>query len=139
IINESSVVKFQSMTVEFFRTHHSIPDSLGILIKTPQGNIVHTGDFKFDMTPVDTPTDWGRLARIGKEGVLALLADSTNAEKPGYTPSEKMVGGAIKETFRQCQGRILFATFASNVHRLQQVVEAAEETGRHVAIIGRSM
>lgn len=139
VVDEHSVIKFQSMTVEFFRTHHSIPDSLGILIRTPQGNIVHTGDFKFDMTPVDKPTDWARLAQIGKEGVLALLADSTNAEKPGYTPSEKTVGGAIKETFRNCKGRILFATFASNVHRLQQVVEAAEETGRHIAIIGRSM
>ncbi|MCI3918763.1 ribonuclease J [Paenibacillus sp. TRM 82003] len=139
IIDENSVVKFNSMSVEFFRTHHSIPDSLGIVIQTPQGNIVHTGDFKFDMTPVDKPTDFGRLAAIGRKGVLCLLADSTNSEKPGYTPSEKTVGKAIKETFESCRGRILFATFASNVHRLQQVVEAADATGRKIAIIGRSM
>jgi ribonuclease J len=139
IIDEDSTIRFGAMSVEFFRTHHSIPDSLGIVVKTPQGNIVHTGDFKFDMTPVDKPTDWGRLAQIGKDGVLALLADSTNSEKPGYTPSEKTVGNAIKEAFRGCRGRILFATFASNVHRLQQVVEAAEESGRRIAIIGRSM
>lgn len=139
IVNEDTVLPFQSMTIEFFRTHHSIPDSLGIVIKTPQGNIVHTGDFKFDMTPTDHHTDWGRLAQIGREGVLALLADSTNSEKPGFTPSEKTVGKAIKETFHNCRGRILFATFASNVHRLQQVVEAAEATDRKLVIIGRSM
>lgn len=139
IVDEHSVIRFNSMTIEFFRTHHSIPDSLGIVVQTPQGNIVHTGDFKFDMTPVDKPTDFGRLAEIGRKGVLCLLADSTNSEKPGYTPSEKTVGGAIKETFEGCRGRILFATFASNVHRLQQVVEAADATGRKIAIIGRSM
>jgi len=139
IIDETSVIKFNQMSVEFFRTHHSIPDSLGIVIQTPQGNVVHTGDFKFDMTPVDRPTDWARLAEIGRKGVLALLADSTNSEKPGFTPSEKTVGNAIKEQFLNCRGRILFATFASNVHRLQQVVEACEATGRKIAIIGRSM
>ena len=139
IIQEDSVVTFGSMTVEFFRTHHSIPDSLGVLIRTPHGNIVHTGDFKFDLTPVDQPMDWGRLADIGRRGVLALLSDSTNSERPGYTPSERTVGQAIAETFMKCQGRILFATFASNVHRLQQVVEAAEACQRKIAIIGRSM
>jgi ribonuclease J len=139
LVDEHSVIKFNSMSVEFFRTHHSIPDSLGVVIQTPQGNIVHTGDFKFDMTPVDKPTDWGRLAEIGRKGVLCLLADSTNSEKPGFTPSEKTVGKAIREKFEGCNGRILFATFASNVHRLQQVVEAADATGRKIAIIGRSM
>lgn len=138
-IDQDSVVALNQLTVRFFRTHHSIPDSLGIVVETPEGNIVHTGDFKFDFTPADHPSDWARLAEIGNQGVLALLADSTNSEKPGFTPSERTVGQAIRETFRNCPGRILFATFASNVHRLQQVVEAAEETGRQIAVIGRSM
>ncbi len=139
VVDEHSVVNFRRLSVQFFRTHHSIPDSLGIVVQTPEGNIVHTGDFKFDLTPVDRPADWSRLTEIGKRGVLVLLADSTNSERPGFTPSERTVGNAIRETFRQCQGRILFATFASNVHRLQQVVEAAEETDRKIAVVGRSM
>jgi ribonuclease J len=139
LIHEDSELQFHRMSVQFFRTHHSIPDSLGVVIETPQGTVVHTGDFKFDFTPVDKPYDYGRLAEIGKKGVLVLLADSTNSEKPGYTPSERTVGEAILETFTECKGRILFATFASNVHRLQQVVEAAAVTGRKVAVIGRSM
>ncbi len=139
IVDEHSSIPLGSMTVEFFRTHHSIPDSLGVVIQTPQGTIVHTGDFKFDLTPVDQPADWARMAEIGQKGVLCLLADSTNSEKPGFTPSERMVGNTIKDTFERCKGRILFATFASNVHRLQQVVEAAEATNRKICIIGRSM
>jgi len=139
VVDEHSVIKFKQVSVEFFRTYHSIPDSLGIVVQTPQGNIVHTGDFKFDTTPVDQAISWARMAEIGRKGVLALLADSTNSEKPGFTPSEKAVGDAIKEQFLNCRGRILFATFASNVHRLQQVVEAADLTGRKLAIIGRSM
>lgn len=138
-IDENSVIRFRQISVEFFRTYHSIPDSFGIVVQTPQGAIVHTGDFKFDFTPVDKPADWARMAEIGRKGVLLLLADSTNSEKPGFTPSEKAVGDAIKEQFLNCHGRILFATFASNVHRLQQVVEAADMTGRKIAIIGRSM
>ncbi|GIQ70576.1 ribonuclease J [Xylanibacillus composti] len=139
VINEESVIRFRQLKVRFFRTHHSIPDSLAVVIETPHGTIVHTGDFKFDFTPTEQATDWGQMAKIGRSGVLALLADSTNSEKPGFTPSEKAVGRAIRETFRKCDGRILFATFASNVHRLQQVVEAAEECGRRIAVIGRSM
>ncbi len=139
IINETSVVQLRQLKVSFFRTHHSIPDSLAVVVETPLGTVVHTGDFKFDFTPTEQATDWGQMAAIGKSGVLALLADSTNSEKPGFTPSEKAVGQAIRETFRKCDGRILFATFASNVHRLQQVVEAAAECGRKIAVIGRSM
>lgn len=139
VIHEESVIQFKQLKVRFFRTHHSIPDSLAVVVDTPHGTIVHTGDFKFDFTPTEQGTDWGKMAAIGKSGVLALLADSTNSEKPGFTPSEKAVGQAIRETFRKCEGRILFATFASNVHRLQQVVEAASECGRRIAVIGRSM
>jgi ribonuclease J len=139
VIDSDTVVRTEKLAIEFFRTNHSIPDSLGVVVRTPQGNIVHTGDFKFDLTPVDRPADIIRMAEIGTEGVLALLSDSTNSERPGFTPSEKAVGNAIHGTFRRCEGRILFATFASNVHRLQQVVEAAEECGRRLAILGRSM
>jgi ribonuclease J len=138
-VDEHSQFSLDRLTIQFFRTHHSIPDSLGIVVQSPQGNIVHTGDFKFDLTPVDRPADWSRLAEVGRRGVLALLADSTNSERPGYTPSERTVGQSIRETLQHCRGRVLFATFASNVHRLQQVVEAAEETGRKIAVIGRSM
>jgi ribonuclease J len=139
VIDENSEIRFDKLTVRFFRTSHSIPDSFGIVVDTPQGRIVHTGDFKFDLTPLEQPPELHKMAKIGKEGVLALLSDSTNSEKPGFTPSEKMVGKAIKEKFQHCKGRILFATFASNVHRLQQVVEASVECGRKIAIIGRSM
>lgn len=139
VIDGNSVIRFEKLAVRFFRTAHSIPDAFGIVVQTPQGQIVHTGDFKFDLTPLEQPPELHKMAEIGQRGVLALLADSTNSEKPGFTPSEKMVGNAIKDTFQRCKGRILFATFASNVHRLQQAVEAAVECGRKIAIIGRSM
>ncbi|MFS0725595.1 ribonuclease J [Paenibacillus sp. 1P07SE] len=139
VFQEDTIVAFNRIQVEFFRTNHSIPDSFGIAIKTPLGTIVHTGDFKFDLTPVDYPSNLTKMAELGREGVLALLSDSTNSEKPGYTSSEKTVGEAIYDMIRSCQGRVLFATFASNVHRLQQLIEAAERTGRKIAILGRSM
>jgi ribonuclease J len=139
LADENSEFAFKYLRVKFFRTAHSIPDAFGIVVETPLGQIVHTGDFKFDMTPLGAPANLFTMADIGRRGVLAMLADSTNSEKPGYTPSERMVGQAIRDTFRQCKGRILFATFASNVHRLQQVVEAASDCGRKIAIVGRSM
>ncbi|WP_188623067.1 ribonuclease J1 [Caldalkalibacillus thermarum] len=132
-------VRFKHLNVSCFRTNHSIPDSIGIVVDTPEGPIVHTGDFKFDFTPVGPKTDFAKIARLGKKGVLALLSDSTNSEREGYTGSEQKVGNALFDIFQQAQGRILFATFASNVYRLQQVVDAAVRYNRKIAVFGRSM
>jgi ribonuclease J len=139
LIQDDTVIDFDEISVSFFRTIHSIPDSFGIVVTTPNGVIVQTGDFKFDFTPVGKHADLSRMAEIGNRGVLALLSDSTNSEKEGFTPSEKTIGDSIIELFSRCTGRILFATFASNVHRLQQVIEAAKLFDRKIAVIGRSM
>ncbi|WP_338556031.1 ribonuclease J [Paenibacillus sp. KS-LC4] len=140
LINADSEIELGSMNVSFFKTNHSIPDSVGVCLETPEGVVVHTGDFKFDHTPVNGQyADIKRMAEIGQKGVLALLSDSTNAERPGYTPSEKNVGEELKDIFRKSPQRVVVATFASNVHRIQQVINAAIATDRYIAVVGRSM
>ncbi len=127
-------------TVIPFRVSHSIPDAMGIALRTPVGTVVHTGDFKFDHTPVDGKlSDFHVLARLGEEGVVCLLSDSTRAENPGYTPSERTVGEAFREIMEPLDGRVIVATFASNIARIQQVLDAAQSFNRQVAVIGRSM
>jgi ribonuclease J len=133
-------VKFGAFAADFFRVCHSIPDGVGVAIRTPLGRIVHTGDFKFDYTPVDQrPTDFAALAEIGTEGVLCLFADSTHADRPGYTPSEAVVGEALDEIIANARGRVIITTFASLISRVQQIVDAAARHGRRVGVIGRSM
>jgi ribonuclease J len=126
--------------VEFFRVTHSIPDCVGLVLDTPVGTVVHSGDFKFDYTPVDgRPTDFSHLASIGGRGVLVLCSDSTNAINPGFTPSEQIVEQAFEDVFREAQGRIIVGTFASLISRIQQVLNCAHHCGRKVAIAGRAI
>ena len=140
VVAPGEIIMLGCFSVGFIRVNHSIPDSVGLSIKTPIGMIVHTGDFKFDYTPVDgRMTDFRRLADIGNKGVLVMMADSTNSEKEGHTPSEKTVGIAFNREFQNAPGRIIVATFSSNVHRIQQVIDTAVRYRRRVAILGRSM
>ena len=140
VVEAGNTITLGKFKVEFIRSCHSIPDSVMLAISTPVGTIMHTGDFKIDYTPINSEAiDLGRIAEIGNEGVLALLSDSTNSERKGYTMSESTVGVVFKRLFNNCTKRIVVATFASNVHRIQQIVEAASENGRKIAVCGRSM
>jgi ribonuclease J len=126
--------------LEFFAVNHSVPDALAVAIRTGAGLVLHTGDFKMDQTPIDGRlTDLGGFARLGREGVDLLMSDSTNAEVPGFVETERAIGPVLSEVFRKAQKRIITACFASHVHRVQQVLDAAHEHGRHVAFVGRSM
>lgn len=139
-VDSKSSITLGEIQVSFFATSHSIPDCLGIFFQTPGGNVVHTGDFKFDMSPVNGPyPDLHRMAEIGKQGVHVLLSESTNAERPGFTPSERVVGDHILDAFIRAKQKVFISTFASNVSRVQQIVNAAFETGRKLALLGRSM
>ena len=139
-VEAGQTVKAGKFQVEFIHVNHSIADSVAFAVHTNMGVIVHTGDFKIDSTPIDGEViDLARFGQLGREGVLALLADSTNVERPGYTMSERAVGATFKRQFTGCQQRIIVTTFASNVHRIQQVIDAAHACGRKVAVTGRSM
>ncbi|MGB4130781.1 MAG: ribonuclease J, partial [Tepidanaerobacteraceae bacterium] len=140
VIRPPATINIGSFTVDFIRVNHSIPDSVGFAIHTPVGIVVHTGDFKLDQTPVNgEKADLHKFAELGSKGVLVLMSDSTNAEREGYTMSEKVVGKTIEDIFKSITGRIIVATFASNIHRIQQIFDAASKNGRKVAVIGRSM
>lgn len=139
-IDNQTVLPFSSTEVTFFRTNHSIPDSVGISFSTSMGAIVHTGDFKFDQTPVgDNQMDIGKIAKIGEEGVLCLLSDSINAEKPGYSGSEAIVASEISDVMYNAQGRVIVAVFVSNLYRIQQVINAAVKNNRKLAIVGKNI
>ncbi len=140
IVEQGQTVNFGKMKVEFIKSCHSIPDAVALGIHTPVGVILHTGDFKIDYTPIDDERmDFGRLAELGNQGVLALMSDSTNAERRGYTMSESTVGDVFEKLFLNCKKRIVVATFASNVHRVQQIVNSSVKYGRKIAVCGRSM
>lgn len=140
VVQPGNVIKLEEISVEFIRTSHSIADACALAIHTPAGRIVHTGDFKIDYTPIDGKViDLERFATIGKQGVLLLMADSTNVERPGYTISEKVIGESLNRIFNKAQGRVIVATFASNIHRLQQIINASVIYGRKIAFSGRSM
>ncbi len=139
-VEPRDVIRLKSVSVEFIKTNHSIADSVAIAIHTPLGVVLHTGDFKVDYTPIDgEPMDFARFAELGKKGVLAMMADSTNVEKAGYTKSERIVGETLSRIFGKVKGRIIIATFASNIHRIQQIIDSASQYGRKVAVSGRSM
>ena len=139
VYTEQTKLKFKNMSVEFFRTTHSIPDSHGIAITTPNGTIVTTGDFKFDLTPIGPMANLQKMAAIGAKGVTLLLSDSTNALNPGFSVSESQVDETLSEIFLEHKGRIIIATFASNIYRLKHIVDTCKRNNRKVAIFGRSM
>lgn len=139
-IGRDDVIRLGNFTIRFFGVNHNIPDSMGLSIVTPVGQVIHTGDWKFDHTPVnEMPAEFGKLAKFGSEGVLLLISDSTNAEKPGYTTSERELGFTIDRLFQDAKGRIIFASFSSLLSRMQQVFDIAAKYNRKVMVTGRSM
>jgi len=140
VVKPRDVIKIGPFSIEFIRVSHSIPDALGIALHTPVGIVVHTGDIKLDQTPVDGEVvDFRKFSELGEKGVLLMMGDSTNADRPGFTMSEKVVGNTFDELFGKCEGRIIVTTFASNVHRIQQAISTADKYHRKVCVIGRSM
>jgi len=140
IVNQGDKINFDKFKVEFIRSSHSIPDSVMLAITTPAGTVLHTGDFKVDYTPIDGQLmDLCRIAELGNKGILALMSDSTNAERKGFTMSERTVGDVFDKLFLHCTKRIVVATFASNIHRIQQIINSAVKYGRKIAVCGRSM
>lgn len=140
VVNPGENVKVGCFKVNFIGTNHSIPDSVGFAIETPMGTVIHTGDFKIDYTPINGDViDLNTFAEYGRKGVLVAMSDSTNVERPGYTQSERTVGNKFMDVFKECKQRIIVATFASNIHRVQQIVNAAVAYNRKVAVSGRSM
>lgn len=140
IVKPGEILKAGKLKVEFIRVTHSIPENCSIAVETEHGHVLFTGDFKFDFTPVDGKlADLKRFGELGEEGVVLLLSDSTNVERPGWGPSESTVKDGLRKVFLEAEGRVLLTTFASNIHRMQQVYEMAKETGRKVAVVGRSM
>src|SRR5205807_1222718 len=139
-IKAGDVVELGPFKTEFIHVAHSIPDTTALAIETPVGMVIHSGDFKMDQTPVDgQPTDMARLSHFGNRGVMLLMSDSTNAEREGFTPSERTIGEAFEDIFGQCAGRIIVSTFASNIYRIQQAIHTAARHRRKVAVVGRSM
>ena len=139
-VDPGEVLELGPFSLELVHMTHSIPDSSAVALGTELGTVLITGDYKFDQTPVDgQPADVSRLAELGREGVLLLCGDSTNVDREGFSPSESVVGPHLEEVFARCRGRIVVTSFASNIHRVQQVVDAAEALGRKVALVGRSM
>ena len=139
-VKDGSRIQMGAMSVEFFNQTHSIPGALGVFLKTPQGTVIHTGDYKLDQTPIDgVRPDYAAITRYGRQGVDLLLADSTNATRPGFTPSEAEVGPVIYDVIKNAPGRVFVATFSSQIHRLQQICDAAKKCGRKVVVTGRSM
>ena len=140
VYDKDTVIKFNNISIDFITTTHSIPDSFAIVIRTPNGNIVHTGDFKFDLTPIGPMADVHKMARLGEEGVKLLLSESTNALSPGFSASEAIVDEALGDVFASCQtNRIILATFASNIYRIKHIVETCRENNRKIITFGRSM
>ena len=140
VLDYGKEITLGKFRVELFPVCHSIPDASGIIIRTPEGIVIHSGDFKIDHTPVNgKPTDLSRLAQLGAQGVLLLLSDSTYAELPGYTPSEQTVGESLEHFIANAPGRVIVTTFSSLISRVQQVIDAAAKHGRRVFIVGRSM